>query len=82
MDIAKQVEKLRFKLAFTQHDLGRHLGVSDMTVSRWERGDAVPCDVLIKLALIAHDTGLSPWPFLNAAGLTREELKASLADTP
>lgn len=48
MKFSKRVRKLRSQLCITQQDLAAALGVTMMTVSRWERGLNKPRGELLK----------------------------------
>ncbi len=52
------VRELRERLGLTQEDFAREVGVSMMTVSRWERGIARPTKLAIKqLDVLARRAG-------------------------
>lgn len=47
MDVA-EIKTLREALGLSQEQLARHLGVSFMTISRWERGHSKPSPLAIE----------------------------------
>ena len=52
---AKRLQKLRTDAGMTQSELGDKLSYSDKTVSKWERGEAIPdASVLKKLSGLFH----------------------------
>ena len=40
--LSSNIASLRKSRGLSQNDLGKKLGVSSLSVSRWERGDRVP----------------------------------------
>jgi DNA-binding transcriptional regulator YiaG len=48
-DFSAQVKHLRTKLAITQEELARELGVSFATVNRWENGHTQPIPMARRL---------------------------------
>jgi predicted ATPase/DNA-binding XRE family transcriptional regulator len=56
VDIAQQIRRLRIERGLTQVDLGKLLGVSNVTVNRWERGRARPAPEIWRRVL-ALETG-------------------------
>ena len=42
LNLSQTLTKMRRKLAFSQEDLARQLGVSFATVNRWENGHSKP----------------------------------------
>jgi transcriptional regulator with XRE-family HTH domain len=74
-----RIEALRVKLGFSQTDMGRELGVSAMSVSRYERGtNEPPSNVFVKLALLASSAGEDGWIYLNHIGMTRVDARRAL----
>lgn len=77
---ASNIIKLRTKAGMTQAELGEKLNYSDKTISKWERGEAIPdayvltqmaeiFDVTVDYLLSSHDAWESP----EKAGAEREE---------
>lgn len=77
---ASNIIKLRTKAGMTQAELGEKLNYSDKTISKWERGEAIPdayvltqmaeiFDVTVDYLLSSHDAWESP----EKAGPEREE---------
>jgi hypothetical protein len=57
----------------SQHELGKELGVSAMTISRWEGGKAKPpADAYIGLGNLAGDP--TCWHFWSRAGLNKADV--------
>ena len=54
---AKKLQKLRTDAGMTQSELGEKLSYSDKTVSKWERGEAIPDAAVLKK--ISHIFGTS-----------------------
>ena len=53
--VASNLIKLRTGAGMTQAELGALLNYSDKTISKWERGEAIPdAFVLTKLAELFH----------------------------
>lgn len=50
IELSKRILDLRVKLNVTQHELGKILGVSWVTVNRWENGHYSPTK-LVKVRL-------------------------------
>src|SRR6266853_3252828 len=70
---SRHIETFRHGLKLTQLALGKRLGVSTMSVSRWERGILkVPSDLYIKLGNLAGDPLC--WYFWGRAGLRSEDV--------
>jgi SOS-response transcriptional repressor LexA/DNA-binding XRE family transcriptional regulator len=68
-----QIGTLRQNLKLTQSEFSKQLGVSAMSVSRWERGILkVPAEVYIKLGNMAGDPLC--WYFWGRAGLRTEDV--------
>jgi transcriptional regulator with XRE-family HTH domain len=40
--MSSRLQKRRLQLGLTQQDLGQFVGVDEVTVGRWERGESVP----------------------------------------
>jgi len=74
MDFKAILQTRRSELGLTLDDIGRHVGVSGATVSRWEKGDIenVRRDKIAKLAEILRVTPayLMGWPETSAASLS------------
>lgn len=75
---AKSIASLRKDLAMTQTELADRLGVTAMTVSRWERGLVEPtASGYIGLGNLA---GLkNAWYFWRRAGLDESQVRRTLA---
>jgi DNA-binding XRE family transcriptional regulator len=72
-DWSRQIETFRESLNLTQSEFGVRLGVSSMSVSRWERGILrVPANIYIKLGNMAGDPLC--WSFWGRAGLHSEDV--------
>ena len=70
---SRQIERFRRSLKLTQSELGKRLGASTMSVSRWERGILeVPADIYIKIGNLAGDPLC--WYFWGRAGLRSEDV--------
>ena len=70
---SRQIERFRRTLKLTQAELGKRLGASPMSVSRWERGILeVPANVYIMLGNLAGDPLC--WYFWGRAGLRSEDV--------
>lgn len=65
---ASNIINERTKAGMTQAELGAKLNYSDKSVSKWERGEAIPdAYVLSEMAeLVRRDGGLSPGPRTTA----------------
>jgi len=73
------VERFRHALKFSQHELGKRLGTSAMSVSRWESGQAQPpAEAYIKLGNLAADPLC--WYFWSQAGLSLADVRRVLPD--
>jgi len=75
---AKSIAALRKKLGMTQTELAHKLGVTAMTVSRWERGLVEPtASGYIGLGNLA---GLKEcWYFWKRAGLNETQVRRTFA---
>lgn len=62
---ARRIKELRVSSGRTQESLARELGVSWITVSRWERGTSEP--PLHQLRRIAETLGVQPSELLEEA---------------
>jgi transcriptional regulator with XRE-family HTH domain len=70
---SRQIETFRQSLKLTQSEFSNRLGVSSMSVSRWERGILkVPAEIYIKLGNLAGDPLC--WSFWGHAGLHTEDV--------
>src|SRR3954471_9492978 len=70
---AAEVAAFRQLLKRSQHELGKELGVSAMTISRWESGKAKPpADAYIGLGNLAGDS--TCWRFWSRAGLNQADV--------
>lgn len=59
MDTAARIKRIRVeKLGLTQRALADELGVDTITVSRWERGLAMPSD--LNRVMLARLAGVHP----------------------
>ena len=68
------IERLRLELRLNQTEFGKRLGVSAMTVSRWENGvTPIPASGYIALAKLAK-TKSDAWVFLGLAGLSKADV--------
>ncbi len=73
VETGTSVERLRLELGLNQHDFGKGIGVTAMTVSFWERGiSAVPASAFLAMAKMAR-TKADHWVFLGMAGFSRAE---------
>ena len=52
---AEQVRKIRRKRRWTQREMAERLGVTEFTVSRWERERHRPSPVLVRALRILRD---------------------------
>jgi DNA-binding XRE family transcriptional regulator len=70
---SRQIETFRHSMKLTQSEFAKRLGVSTMSVSRWERGILeVPANIYIKLGNLAGDPLC--WSFWGRAGLRSEDV--------
>ena len=66
-------------MGLNQAEFGRLLGVTAMSVSRWERNaNPVPSRTLLALGLLARKAGMDGWSFWELAGLTRKDARHAL----
>jgi len=71
---AVRLERCRERLGLSQAALARNVGVSAMTLSRWERGMNAPrAEHWISLSKFFGPPEC--WQFLDQAGLTRQILR-------
>ena len=70
-DWARTIARLRRTLQMTQSELAQQVGVTAMTVSRWERGLVEPTAGGY-IALGNLSTGKEAWYFWSRAGLVPE----------
>lgn len=76
---SKRVKSLRESLELSQSELGQKLGVSAMSLSRWERGTVEPPEgIYIRLGNLA-DKSLRLY-FWKRAGLTIADIRQALPD--
>ena len=74
----KSVLNFRTQLGLNQTDFGDKLGVSAMSVSRWETGaNDPPAECIVKIATMADDS-TQFWYFLEHIGLKRKNFKDRL----
>jgi DNA-binding XRE family transcriptional regulator len=74
------IERFRHALKLSQHELGKRIGTSAMSVSRWESGKAQPsAEAYIKLGNMA--AGPLCWYFWGQAGLSLGDVRRVLPDT-
>ena len=79
-DWAKCIATLRKRLGMTQTELANKLGVTAMTVSRWERGLVEPtASGYIALGNLAEPK--ESWYFWKRAGLNESQVRRTLAQT-
>lgn len=64
--VAGRLKLARTLMMKSQQDFGEQLGVHKNTISKWERGDAVPD--LNSATLLCSKLGLSPYWLLNGEG--------------
>jgi len=77
-DWAKCIAALRKKMDYTQTELADRLGVTAMTVSRWERGLVEPtASGYIGLGNLAEPK--ESWYFWRRAGLEESHVRRTLA---
>ena len=70
---SRKIEAFRRNLNLSQSELGRKIGTSAMTISRWERGQAEPpADAFIELGNLAGDPLC--WFFWGEAGLSTADV--------
>lgn len=67
----KFISELRRSRGFTQEELGRRLGVSNKTVSRWENGNYMPD--IETLRLLSKEFGISIEELLDGERKTAEK---------
>jgi transcriptional regulator with XRE-family HTH domain len=63
--VARKIRRIRARLGLSQNELGQAIGVSGMTVSRWETGKAAPEKQCHRVAL-AKTLGGQPGHYLQA----------------
>jgi len=72
------VQVLRRSLDLNQTDFGAKLGVSAMSVSRWEAGtNEPPAECLVRMAKLSHNDEVF-WYFLRLVGLSKRDFKNCL----
>ena len=73
------IATLRKTLGISQTELGKRLGATAITVSRWERNESQPpAGILLKLGTMAHKNSRSCWDFWELAGLTPQIIAQAL----
>jgi transcriptional regulator with XRE-family HTH domain len=77
-DWAKCIAELRTRLEMTQTELAERLGVTAMTVSRWERGLVEPtASGYIGLGNLTE--AKDAWYFWKRAGLNEQQVRRALS---
>jgi DNA-binding XRE family transcriptional regulator len=73
----KQIVALRIRLKINQAELGKRVGASAMSISRWEaESHQPPAKYLIRFGLLATQDDC--WFFWGQAGLTVADVKRAL----
>jgi len=76
-DWARCIAELRKRLQLTQTELADQIGVTAMTVSRWERGLVEPtASGYIALGNLAGEQ--RSWYFWKRAGLNEQKVRSSI----
>ncbi|HSA93977.1 MAG TPA: helix-turn-helix transcriptional regulator [Terriglobales bacterium] len=81
----QRIRSLREHVGWSGTRFGRYLGVSQMAISRWERGrHPPPAEAWIALGILAAEHGRVEdcWYFLEQAGLSQEVLKSLFESVP
>jgi transcriptional regulator with XRE-family HTH domain len=73
-DLGKRIVALRTSLKINQSELGKRIGVSPMSISRWESDShRPPANYLIQFGLLANPDDC--WFFWGLAGLTKADVR-------
>jgi len=73
-NLGKRIIALRVYLKMNQFELGKRVGASAMSISRWEcNSHRPPANYLIKLGLLSNPADC--WFFWGQAGLTIADVK-------
>ncbi len=81
VDPLSDIRKFRKNNRLSQQDLATFLGVSQKTVSRWERGvDNPGPEILAKLRMLIGDDGEAKWPAIFEAVRTSSVALALIDD--
>lgn len=76
--LAQAVRTLRQRLGLNQTDFAVKVGVSAMSVSRWEAGqNDPPAECIVNMAKLAHSLD-EFWYFLRQVGLKKSDLAGRL----
>jgi transcriptional regulator with XRE-family HTH domain len=76
--LTKAVHDLRHKLQLNQTDFANKVGVTAMSVSRWESGqNPPPAECVVKMAKMA-DSIDGFWFFLGQVGLGKNDFRKRL----
>jgi DNA-binding transcriptional regulator YiaG len=76
--LRRAVNELRSELQLNQADFGTKLGVTAMSVSRWEAGqNDPPAECVVKMAKLA-DNSKGFWFFLGQVGLGKRDFDGRL----
>ncbi len=74
----KAVLRARMKLELSQSDFAKKVGVTAMSVSRWESGaNDPPARCVVQMAKMSDDN-TSFWHFLNHIGLSKKDFKGRI----
>jgi hypothetical protein len=74
LNLGKRIIALRVYLKMSQFELGKHVGASAMSISRWEcNSHRPPTNYLIKFGLLSNPDDC--WFFWGQAGLTIADVK-------
>ncbi len=72
------IYSLRQKLGFSQTEFAHRLGVTAMSVSRWETGaNDPPADCTVKMAILSGERTVF-WSFLGRIGFTKRDFAGKL----
>jgi DNA-binding XRE family transcriptional regulator len=76
-ELRKAVNELRSELQLNQADFGTKLGVTAMSVSRWEAGqNDPPAECVVRMAKMADPKRF--WFFLGQVGLGKRDFNGRL----
>ncbi len=76
--LARQIYNLRQTMKLNQADFAAKLGVTAMSVSRWEAGtNDPPAECMVKMGVLSKDAKVF-WYFLGEIGLTKRDMVGRL----